>query len=232
MHDVVDLLLDDGQPHLELQPRWAPNVVTVLGRLQGRAVGILANNPSYLAGCLDVSGSEKAAAFVERCDAFGIPIAVLARRAGLPARTRSGGRGDRVAWGQAAAGLRRGTGPAGDGDHAQGVRRCVHRHELEVTGCRRGLRLARSRGRRDVPHRGGRDPAPQADRHDRTRPPCTAAGLLAREYEAVAGGLQRALACGHVDRVIDPSCTKQVLDAAFSAREAPEPRPAVLQRLR
>jgi acetyl-CoA/propionyl-CoA carboxylase carboxyl transferase subunit len=72
---LVKLLLDE--PGVELQPRWAPNIVTTLGRLGGRTVGIVANNPLRLAGCLDSLSAEKAARFVRMCDAFGIPMIVI-----------------------------------------------------------------------------------------------------------------------------------------------------------
>jgi acetyl-CoA/propionyl-CoA carboxylase carboxyl transferase subunit len=66
----------DG-PGLELHPRFAPNVVTTLGRLAGRTVGVVANNPLRLGGCLDSASAEKAARFVRMCDAFGVPLVVL-----------------------------------------------------------------------------------------------------------------------------------------------------------
>ena len=62
---------------MELHPRWAPNVVTTLGRLAGRTVGVIANNPLRLGGCLDATSAEKAARFVRMCDAFGVPLVVL-----------------------------------------------------------------------------------------------------------------------------------------------------------
>ncbi|MCM3887458.1 acyl-CoA carboxylase subunit beta [Frankia sp. R82] len=61
----------------ELQPRWAPNVVVALGRLGGRTVGVIANNPIRKGGCLDSLAAEKAARFVRTCDSFGIPLIVL-----------------------------------------------------------------------------------------------------------------------------------------------------------
>ncbi|MBL7502791.1 acyl-CoA carboxylase subunit beta [Frankia sp. CNm7] len=61
----------------ELQPRWAPNVVVALGRLTGRTVGVIANNPLRKGGCLDSLAAEKAARFVRMCDSFGIPLVVL-----------------------------------------------------------------------------------------------------------------------------------------------------------
>ncbi len=73
---IAERLLDGGTA-LELQPEWAPNVVTILGRIGGRTVGVIANNPQRLGGCLDWPSAEKAARFVRMCDAFGIPLAVL-----------------------------------------------------------------------------------------------------------------------------------------------------------
>lgn len=61
----------------ELQPRWAANIVIGLGRLAGRTVGVIANNPLRKCGCLDSASAEKAARFVRMCDAFGVPLVVL-----------------------------------------------------------------------------------------------------------------------------------------------------------
>jgi acetyl-CoA/propionyl-CoA carboxylase carboxyl transferase subunit len=73
---LVAGVLDDGS-FLELHAKWAPNIVTGLGRLTGRTVGVIANNPLRLGGCLDSPSAEKAARFVRMCDAFGIPLVVL-----------------------------------------------------------------------------------------------------------------------------------------------------------
>src|SRR5215470_5916434 len=75
VHPLINGVLDD--PGIELHPRWAPNVVTTLGRLGGRTVGVVANNPLRLGGCLDATSAEKAARFVRMCDAFGVPLVVL-----------------------------------------------------------------------------------------------------------------------------------------------------------
>ena len=72
---LVNALLDE--PGLELHQRWAPNIVTVLGRFGGRAVGVVANNPIRQGGCLDTTSADKAARFVRLCDAFGLPLIVL-----------------------------------------------------------------------------------------------------------------------------------------------------------
>ena len=74
---VAGLLDRPGQPRIELHPRWAPNVVITLGRLAGRTVGVIANNPLRLGGCLDAASAEKAARFVRMCDAFGVPLVVV-----------------------------------------------------------------------------------------------------------------------------------------------------------
>jgi acetyl-CoA carboxylase carboxyltransferase component len=76
VYDVRDALrgIVDGGSMLELCPRWARNVVTVLARIEGRPVGIVANQPHHLAGVLDAEGSEKAARFVSFCDSFGVPL--------------------------------------------------------------------------------------------------------------------------------------------------------------
>ena len=67
----------DRDSLLELHPRWARNVVTALARIEGRPVGIVANQPRYLGGVLDAEGSEKAARFVGFCDAFGVPLVAV-----------------------------------------------------------------------------------------------------------------------------------------------------------
>jgi acetyl-CoA carboxylase carboxyltransferase component len=66
-------LVDEGSL-LELSPRWARNVVTALARIDGRPVGIVANQPRFLGGVLDAEGSEKAARFVGFCNSFGLPL--------------------------------------------------------------------------------------------------------------------------------------------------------------
>lgn len=73
---LVKALLDPGGT-VELHPKWAPNVVTTLGRLAGRTVGVIANNPLRLGGCLDAASAEKAARFVRMCDSLGVPLVVL-----------------------------------------------------------------------------------------------------------------------------------------------------------
>src|ERR1700691_193978 len=73
MHEVITRVLDDGE-FLEIHAGFAPNIVVGFGRVEGSSVGVVANQPMHLAGCLDIDASEKAARFVRTCDAFGIPI--------------------------------------------------------------------------------------------------------------------------------------------------------------
>jgi propionyl-CoA carboxylase beta chain len=71
--DIITIVLDE-QYFFEVQPLFAPNIVIGFGRLNGRPVGIIANQPNYLAGTLDINSSTKAARFVRFCDAFNIPL--------------------------------------------------------------------------------------------------------------------------------------------------------------
>jgi propionyl-CoA carboxylase beta chain len=73
MHEVLTRVLDDGE-FLEVQELFAPNVLIGFGRVDGHSVGIVANQPTQLAGCLDIDASEKAARFVRTCDAFNVPV--------------------------------------------------------------------------------------------------------------------------------------------------------------
>ncbi|TFV53579.1 acyl-CoA carboxylase subunit beta [Blastococcus sp. TF02A_35] len=73
MHQVIEHVLDDGE-FLEVQPLFAPNLLIGFGRVEGRPVGVVANQPTQFAGTLDIDASEKAARFVRTCDAFNIPV--------------------------------------------------------------------------------------------------------------------------------------------------------------
>src|SRR5258707_15841511 len=76
MHKVIEEIVDDGEC-LEVHERWATNIICALSRLDGQVVGIIANQPASLAGVLDIEASEKAARFVQMCDAFNIPLITL-----------------------------------------------------------------------------------------------------------------------------------------------------------
>ncbi len=76
VRDVAKRIVDGGRL-LEISPRWARNITTGLARIDGRAVGIIANNPRYLGGVLDADSATKAARFVRTCDLYGLPLVVL-----------------------------------------------------------------------------------------------------------------------------------------------------------
>ncbi len=76
VRDVAKTLVDGGRL-LEINARWARNVTTALTRIDGRAVGVIANNPRYLGGVLDAESATKAARFVRTCDLYGLPMLVL-----------------------------------------------------------------------------------------------------------------------------------------------------------
>ncbi len=76
MRAVIAEIVDDGD-YFEVHALWATNIVCALARLDGHVVGIVANQPASMAGVLDISASEKAARFVQFCDAFGIPLVTL-----------------------------------------------------------------------------------------------------------------------------------------------------------
>jgi propionyl-CoA carboxylase beta chain len=73
MHTVITTVLDD-EDFLEVQPLFAPNIIVGFGRVEGRSVGVVGNQPMQFAGTLDIDASEKAARFVRTCDAFNIPV--------------------------------------------------------------------------------------------------------------------------------------------------------------
>jgi propionyl-CoA carboxylase beta chain len=73
MHTVIEAVLDDSE-FLEVMPLFAPNIVVGYGRVEGKSVGVVANQPMQFAGTLDIDASEKAARFVRTCDAFNIPV--------------------------------------------------------------------------------------------------------------------------------------------------------------
>jgi len=76
MMEVIRPLVDRGD-FLEYQPHYARNIIAGFARIDGRSIGIVANQPAFLAGCLDINASDKAARFVRTCDAFNVPLLTL-----------------------------------------------------------------------------------------------------------------------------------------------------------
>jgi acetyl-CoA carboxylase carboxyltransferase component len=76
MHEVIRSIVDDGD-FMELQPAWAANILIGFSRLDGRSVGVVAQQPAVLAGALDIDAADKAARFVRTCDAFNVPLLTI-----------------------------------------------------------------------------------------------------------------------------------------------------------
>jgi acetyl-CoA carboxylase carboxyltransferase component len=90
VYDVRGVIrsIADASVLLEVAPRWARNMVTAFARIDGRAVGVIANQPRFLGGVIDAAASEKAAHFVSACDSFGLPLVVLVDTPGFLPGTR------------------------------------------------------------------------------------------------------------------------------------------------
>lgn len=76
MKSVIESLVDDGY-FFETQPHFAKNILTGFARINGQSVGIVANQPMFMAGCLDINASDKAGRFIRTCDAFNVPLLTL-----------------------------------------------------------------------------------------------------------------------------------------------------------
>ena len=76
IRDVIERIIDEGS-FLETHERFAPNIVVGFARIEGKSVGIVGNQPLYLAGVLDIDSSRKAARFVQFCDSFNLPVVTL-----------------------------------------------------------------------------------------------------------------------------------------------------------
>lgn len=203
---VTDLL--DG-PGLELQARWAPNVLTVLGRIGGRTVGVVANNPVRLGGCLDAASGEKAARFVRMCDAFGVPLLFVVDVPGyLPGVAQEWDgvvrRGAKLLHAYAAASVPRVTVVVhksfGGAYIAMGSRGlgadavfAWPGAQIDVMGATAAVEVLH---RRELAGLEGVERA-------------AAVARLAQDHLAATGGLARAVAAGVVDEVIDPARTRE-----------------------
>jgi acetyl-CoA/propionyl-CoA carboxylase carboxyl transferase subunit len=222
VHLLVARLLDS--PGAELHPRWAPNIVTILGRLAGRTVGVVASNPMRLGGCLDAASAEKAARFVRMCDAFGVPLVVLVDVPGyLPGVGQEWDgvvrRGAKLLHAFAEATVPRvtlvtrkayGGAYIAMNSRSLGATRVFAwpGAEVAVMGAVAAVRIL---------HRRTLALVPSERLHE-------AEAELAAEHEATAGGLQRAVDLGVVDAIIEPSQTRREL--ARTIAEAPALRGA------
>ena len=222
VHPVIDALLDDGSA-LELHPKWAPNVTTTLGRFGGRAVGIIANNPLRLGGCLDATSAEKAARFVRMCDAFGVPLIVVVDVPGyLPGVGQEWDgvvrRGAKLLHAFAEATVPRvtvvtrkafGGAYIAMNSRALGATKVLAWPDAEVAvmGAVAAVRILHRRKLADIPE----DARAQVEAE------------LAEEHARMAGGVDKAVAIGVVDEVVTPATTKSALAAALAEALAADP---------
>lgn len=216
VHPLVADLLDEDSA-IELHPRWAPNIVTTLGRLGGRTVGVVANNPLRPGGCLDATSAEKAARFVRTCDAFGVPLVVVVDVPGyLPGVGQEWDgvvrRGAKLLHAFAEATVPRvtlvtrkayGGAYIAMNGRSLGATRVLAwpGAEVAVMGAVAAIRILHRRRLAEVDP----DQRPQLELE------------LAAEHELVAGGLQRAQDIGVVDEIVEPALTRSALAAAIAA---------------
>ncbi|MBF6226099.1 acyl-CoA carboxylase subunit beta [Nocardia abscessus] len=219
IHELLDNV--DGESSFEeLQGLYARSIVTGLGRLGGRTVGVLANNPIRLGGCLNSESAEKAARFVRLCDAFGIPLIVVTDVPGyLPGVGQEWEgvvrRGAKLLHAFAEARVPRVTlvtrkiyGGAYIAMNARSLgATAVYAwpgSEVAVMGAKAAVGIL---------HKKALAAAPEEERealHER----------LTAEHERIAGGVERAIAIGVVDQVIDPAKTRSTIAAALAAAPA------------
>ncbi|MDQ3886755.1 MAG: acyl-CoA carboxylase subunit beta [Actinomycetota bacterium] len=204
----------------ELQPKWAPNIVVGLGRLAGRTVGVIANNPLRLGGCLDSPSAEKASRFVRMCDSFGVPLLVVVDVPGyLPGVGQEWDgvvrRGAKLLHAFAEAIVPRVTlvtRKAYGGAYIAMNARCLGATqvfawpdaEVAVMGAKAAVGIL---------HRKALAAAAEEERealHNR----------LAEQHERIAGGVHRAVAMGVVDEIVPPAQTRRRLAEALAAAPA------------
>jgi acetyl-CoA/propionyl-CoA carboxylase carboxyl transferase subunit len=215
VHPLLGGILDEGSA-LELHAKWAPNVVTMLGRLGGRSVGVVANNPLRLGGCLDATSAEKAARFVRMCDAFGLPLVVMVDVPGyLPGVGQEWDgvvrRGAKLLHAFAEASVPRvsvvtrkayGGAYIAMNSRALGATRVFAwpGAEVAVMGAVAAVRVLHRRKLADVPA----DARAQVELE------------LADEHTRIAGGVEKAVEIGVVDEIVDPARTKSAIARALA----------------
>jgi acetyl-CoA/propionyl-CoA carboxylase carboxyl transferase subunit len=220
VHPLIDGVRDTNEEIQELHPKWAPNIVTTLGRLGGRTVGVVANNPLRLGGCLDSASAEKAARFVRMCDAFGVPLVVLVDVPGyLPGVGQEWDgvvrRGAKLLHAFAEAVVPRVTlvtRKAYGGAYIAMNSRSLGATkvfawpgaEVAVMGAVAAIRVLHRRILADVP-----EDLREAMELE-----------LAAEHEKISGGVARAVEIGVVDEIIEPTVTRSALAKAILAAPA------------
>jgi hypothetical protein len=159
VRQVIGSIVDDGA-FFEVHELWAENMVVGFARLNGYVVGIVANQPMVLAGCIDIKASIKATHFIRICDAYNVPIITLQDVPGFLPGTRPGVRRHHPQRRAHDLRLQRGHRAQADGHPAQELRRGLLRHEQQGAARRPALRLAQRRDRRDGRGGCGQHPLP------------------------------------------------------------------------
>lgn len=217
VHPLIDAILDADGEKLELLPVWAENMSTVIGRLAGRTVGVIANNPAHIGGVLDAAAAEKAARFVRTCDAFGIPMVVIADVTGFlpgPGQEWEGAvrRGAKLLHAFAESVVprvtlitRRAYGGAyvAMNSKSLGATRTFAwpTSEVSVMGAVAAVRVLHRRLLADLPEE--QRSAMELE--------------LAAEHDRVSGGITTAVEIGAVDEVIEPTRTRTALVQALAS---------------
>ncbi|MEY2773352.1 MAG: hypothetical protein RJB51_773 [Actinomycetota bacterium] len=220
-HPIVDSVIDAGTG-VELHPRWAPNIITTLGRFGGRTVGIVANNPLRLGGCLDATSAEKSARFVRMCDALGIPMIVMVDVPGyLPGVGQEWDgvvrRGAKLLHAFAECVVPRitcvtrksyGGAYIAMNSKALGATRVMawEGAEVAVMGPLAAIRILHRRRLAEVP----------PDQKDAVE------AELAEEHKITAGGLPKCIELGAVDEIVDPTKTRTAIATALKAAANPD----------
>ncbi len=215
VHPLIEALLDDDTM-VELHARWAPNITVAFGRLAGRTVGVIANNPLRLGGCLDSLSAEKAARFVRMCDAFGVPLVVLVDVPGyLPGVGQEWDgvvrRGAKLLHAFSEAGVPRVTvvtRKAYGGAYIAMNARSLGATKvfawpgalIAVMGSVAAIRILHRRKLAAAPE----DVRPQLEAE------------LAAEHERIAGGVEKAMDIGVVDEIVAPDRTRSAIAAAIA----------------
>ncbi len=223
MGEVIQEVLDLDS-FLEVQDGFAPNIIIGLGRLGGQSIGVVANQPMHLAGCLDIDASIKAARFVRFCDAFNIPLLTFVDVPGfLPGASQEWGgiirHGAKLLYAFAEATVpkmtvitRKAYGGAYDVMSSKHIRGDYNiawpTAELAVMGAKGAVQIIHRR-------RIGSSKNPEQERQ-----------RLVDDYEESFANPYKAAALGYLDDVIVPSETRSVLVKALGViLEKEEPRP-------
>ncbi|WBL18862.1 acyl-CoA carboxylase subunit beta [Citricoccus sp. NR2] len=228
MLTIIEMIVDDGH-FMQTQELYAPNVVCGLGRVEGRTVGVVANQPMQFAGTLDIAASEKAARFVRFCDAFNIPILTLVDVPGfLPGTDQEFNgiirRGAKLIYAYAEATVpkitvitRKAYGGAyivmGSKKLGADVNLAWPTAQIGVMGAQGAVNILYRRELKAVGEDGGDVEARRAQ--------------IVEDYEAELLNPYQAAELGYIDQVIAPSETRtQVVRALRATRNKRESRPA------